>query len=156
MKITHTVDIAASPSLVWTYLEDREKQKQWMHGVVDNHATSDGPTRPGSTFRMSIKEGRKVVEYNGEILAYVVDEHMQVRLTGGCLRSDMSMTADYRLSGGSSDGTRLDYTCTADLHGMWRLGAPFFKLMAGYQARRFIRSLRELAERETRTPMLAG
>ena len=148
MKIRHSVEINCPPEVIWTYLDDSEKIKQWMKGVVEDVPTSEGPTGVGSTFRMSIKEGRKVHDFDGEILAYDVNRHMVVRLTGGCLKEDMSMIVDYRLTQTGPGRTRLDYEGGGELTGLWRLAAPIMAVFCKLQIKSFFRTLKSLAESE--------
>ena len=148
MNITTTTDINSPPATVWTYLDDSEKIKQWMKGVEEDVPTSEGPTGVGSTFRMRIREGRQLADYDGEILVYDVNRHMRVRLVGGCMKEPMKMTVDYVLTPIDGDGTRLDYACTGEVGGVWRLLAPVMKPIVKLQLRGFMRRLKSLAEAE--------
>lgn len=68
MRVEHRTEIACSPEQLWPYLEEPDKQKLWMKGVLSNESTSPGPTQVGSTSVMKIKEGGKVAAYNIEVL----------------------------------------------------------------------------------------
>ena len=91
METTSTTIIDCSPEHLWPWIEEPDKQKQWMKGLLENVDTSDGPTRVGSTFRMTIQEGRRVTEYDGEVTNYDPYRHLGVRFWGaahGDLRAD--------------------------------------------------------------------
>lgn len=147
MKAELKIDIACTPDHLWPWIEEPEKQKQWMEGLLENNPTTDGPTHAGSTFEMKIKEGRKVSTYDGQVIAYDRPNHMAVMMSGEALRG-VTLAADYRLEdlGG---GTRLHYTVTSDSSQagfMMKLMEPMFALFGKSQARRFLNTLKQRAE----------
>ncbi len=149
METTYTTLIDCPPETLWTWIEEPDKQKQWMKGLLENVDTSDGPTRVGSTFRMTIQEGRRVAEYDGEIINYDPYRRLGVRFWGATLQG-VEMTADYRLQN-LGTRTRLDYTATADTSNasfFMRLMMPLFKLFSAAQLRGFMKTLKHLAEAE--------
>lgn len=150
MRIERTLEIACMPEQLWPWIEEPEKQKQWMEGLLSNEATSDGPTRPGSTFRLRLKEGGKIADYDGRITAYDPPHHMAVALSGGSMKS-IEMHADYRLEALGDGRTRLHYTSTADTERagvLMRALMPLFGFFAKAQLNRFLRTLQRLAEAE--------
>src|SRR5262245_29571123 len=70
MRTCYTGEFGCTPQRLWRFLEEPELQKQWMKGLLDNQQTSEGPPGVGSTFRMKIKEGSRVADYDGKITAY--------------------------------------------------------------------------------------
>ena len=149
MKTTYTTIIDCPPERLWRWIEEPEKQKQWMKGLLENVDTSDGPTRVGSTFRMTIQEGRRVADYDGEITNYDPYRRLGVRFWGAALHG-VEMAADYKLQNLGAR-TRLDYIATADASEagfFMRLMMPFFKLFGAVQVRRFMKTLKHLAEAE--------
>ena len=157
METTFTTIIDCSPEHLWPWLEEPDKQKQWMQGLLENVATSDGPTQVGSTFRMTIREGRVVAEYDGEVTNYDLHRHLGVRFWGTALKG-VEMAADYKLQnlGGR---TRLDYTAIANTSGagfFTRLMLPLFKLFGMVQLRGFIKTLKHLAEAEAAQTTVAA
>ena len=147
MKVELKTDIACTPAQLWPWIEEPEKQKQWMEGLLENEPTSDAPNGVGSTFEMKIKEGSKVNSYDGRITAYEPPHHMAVVMTGEALKG-VALAADYRLEdlGGS---TRLHYTVTSDSSqagAMMKLMEPLFAFFGKMQARRFLRTLKTRAE----------
>jgi len=143
--IRHTIEIDRPPADVWPWLEEPEKQKQWMKGLLSNEPLEDA-RGPGSRFRMRIKEGRRESGYEGEVVAREPERRLAVKLEGGCFPKDMAMHVDYRLTdlGGR---TRLDYECGAEVPGFWmRLMAGLFKVFGKMQAKSFLRELKRRVE----------
>ena len=150
METNYTVIIDCPPEQLWPWLEEPDKQKQWMKGLLDNVPTTDGPTRVGTTFRMTIQEGRRVANYDGEVTNYAPYRHLGIRFWGEALRG-VEMAADYKLQNLGAR-TRLDYRAVADTTGagfLMRLLLPLYKLFSTMQLRSFMKTLKHLAEAES-------
>jgi hypothetical protein len=151
MNINHTAWFDCPALRLWPFLDEPERQKLWLKGLLSNELTSAGPVRAGSTFHMRIKEGRKVGEYDGEITAHEPPRHLGLRFWGGGLKG-LVMQVDYRLSeeGGR---TRLDYA--AKFEGrcglLLRLLLPLLRLFGKMQLRSFFKTLKRLAEAPERS-----
>ena len=157
METTYTVLIDCTPEQLWPWIEEPDKQKQWMKGLLENVDMSDGPTRVGSTFRMTIQEGRRVAEYTGEITNYDPHRRLGVRLWGEALKG-IEIIADYKLQN-LGVRTRLDYVATADASraGFFvKLMMPLFKLFSAMQLRGFMKTLKHLAEAEAAQTTVAA
>ena len=133
-----------SPATLWPFLNDADKLKQWMHGVEYKRDISGKGV--GATYVMGIKEGRKVAEYQCVVTAFEPEKRLALRMTGGCGRTPMTMSIDYRLTdlGGR---TEVDYSCefdTSKLPFFFRLLAPLMRLMGRAFVRKFFRSLQKL------------
>jgi hypothetical protein len=152
MRIIHTTWFNCPAARLWPFLDEPERQKLWLKGLLSNELTSEGPVRPGSTFRMCIQEGRKVGTYDGEITAHEPPRHLGLRFWGGALPAGLTMQVDYRLSeeGGR---TRLDYE--ANMEGrcgfFLRLLLPLVKVFSKMQLRSFLKTLKRLAEAPERS-----
>jgi hypothetical protein len=148
MRIATTTLFNCARERLWPFLVEPELQKQWMKGLLENVPTSEGPQRPGSTFRMKIQEGRKAADYRGEVLAHDPPAHLAIRFWGGCFPQGLVMRVDYRLS--AQDGqTRLDYAAEPEagrLGLFLRLMMPLFQLFGKMQLRGFLKTLKRLAE----------
>ena len=70
MRYTANNEIDCTPEQLWPWLAETERMKQWMKGLEEIVPDAPGPVRSGATFRMRIREGRKVTEYGEELLAY--------------------------------------------------------------------------------------
>ena len=149
MRLEHQVDIDCSPDQVWPWIEESEKQKQWMHGVVSNEPTSEPVNEVGSTFLMKIKEGKRVTDYNGTITTFEQPRKLGVKLVGSCGKgSPMEMQVDYALTdlGGR---TRLCYDADWETIGfVMKLFTPVMYVMGKIFIKKFFKSLKTLAEKE--------
>ena len=157
METTYTTIIDCTPEQLWSWIEESDKQKQWMKGLLENVPTSDGPTQVGLTFRMTIQEGGRVAEYDGEVTNYDLHRHLGIRLSGAALKG-VELTIDYKLQDLGAR-TRLDYICTADTSRagfFMRLMMSLFKLFGAMQLRGFMKTLKRLAEAEATQTTVAA
>jgi uncharacterized protein YndB with AHSA1/START domain len=149
MQITYADNFACAPARLWRFIEEPDLQKQWMKGLQDNRQTSAGPTGVGATFRMTIKEGGKVAEYDGKLTAYDPPTRLALEMSGGNFPAGMVIFVDYRLTG-QNGGTRLDYEArmvAAKKPAWWmRLLLPLGMIFAKMQLRGFMKTLKRLAE----------
>jgi carbon monoxide dehydrogenase subunit G len=139
--------VNCSPGHLWPFLHEPEKQKLWMKGLQANVATND-VKGVGHTFRMTIKEGRRTGDYDGEVTAYDEPRHLAVRFWGGGFPKGAVMNVDYRLTAVTGQ-TKLDYVARmegAKFGFFLRLLMPLFKLFGRMQLRRFFKKLKQLAE----------
>ncbi len=104
--ITYTIEIQAPIETVFHCINDNEKQKIWMEGLQETKYPEgldlDNPI--GTKFIQKIKEGGRVIEYKGEVIAY--DEPTLCAVQIG--NNSFSVKAFYELSK-TEEGTRLDY-----------------------------------------------
>jgi uncharacterized protein YndB with AHSA1/START domain len=149
MEVTYQDDFACPPERLWRFIEEPELQKQWMKGLQDNQQTSAGPNGLGSTFRMKIKEGGKVADYDGKVTAYDPPRHLAVEMTGGQLPPGSLLRVDYRLTA-QNGATHLDYVAGMDMTNplpWWmRLMMPLGKIFMKMQLRGFMKTLKRFAE----------
>jgi uncharacterized protein YndB with AHSA1/START domain len=106
MPICKTIDINAPPERVFPWIADPEKNKQWLPGVESTVFAGD-PTRVGTTFVQSIRQGGRVNETPGEVTGYAKDRWYAIRLDG----KPCAVTVEYRFEPSDSNGTRLTFTC---------------------------------------------
>jgi len=145
MRTEYGIEVNCPPERLWPFLEDPEKQKLWMKGLLENVATSTQQTGVGATFKMKIKEGGKIAEYFGEVLKYERNKLLGIKLWGGALK-DMEVFVDYRLID-LNGRTRLDYLATMEIKGlMMKIFSPLFKAFSMMQLKSFFKILKRLAE----------
>ena len=148
MRVKLEQTIGCSPEALWPWIDDPERSKQWMRGLVEVRPTSPGPRRKGSTAVVVIQEGRRSAEYDETILEYEPARRLKLRLVGGSFRGT-GLEIDYKLDdlGGR---TRLEYECGCELQNkVLAFFAPLFGVFARMQARSFFRKLRKLAESDS-------
>lgn len=149
MQTIYAALIECTPGQLWPWLEEPDRQKQWMKGLLDHVRTSEKPLGVGSTFRLTIQEGRRAAVYEGEITNYDPHRRLSVKLWGEALRG-VEVYTDYQLQdlGGR---TRLDYVSRTDASGagfFTKRLLPLFKVFGAASLRRFMKTLQHLAEAE--------
>lgn len=147
MRMQHAVDIERTPDDLWPWLTEPDRLTQWMKGLLEISPASDGEPGVGYRSTMKIKEGRKVSDYDEEIIRWNPPHGLGVRITGGSMPAGMAMESVYTVTdlGGRS---RVDVVTSAELKGAWKLFAPLMRLFAGGQQKSFFKTLKRLAEAE--------
>lgn len=111
MLVQQVVEINAPVEKAFVAVDDPEQLKRWMDGLEETTYLGEvDRTNPvGTRFKQKIREGGKVQEYEGEVLAYEKNQRLCVRVGNACF----DVKVDYRFTPTPS-GTRLDYS--ADLN----------------------------------------
>jgi uncharacterized protein YndB with AHSA1/START domain len=89
---TSTV-IAAPVEKVFSLLSEPADILRWAEGVESIDFVSGGPTQPGARFKQRVREGGRVVEYDGEVAAADPPRHIAVEVGN----RQFSMRIDHRL-----------------------------------------------------------
>jgi uncharacterized protein YndB with AHSA1/START domain len=110
MDVTYSLEINAPIEQAFDCVNDEDKIKQWAQGVEEIiHLEPWNPDRPvGSRFKQKIREGGRLAEYEGEIVAYDKPAHLAITLGSRAF----TMRVDYRFSRVTDTSTRLDYAAT--------------------------------------------
>jgi carbon monoxide dehydrogenase subunit G len=147
MKMTMTQMIQCSPEALWPWLDDPERCKQWMKGLIEVRPTCSGPRRKGYTAVLVIQEGGKPAEYEETILEYERARRFKLRMVGGCLKN-AAIEVDYKLEdlGGR---TQLEYEFSCESQSFFlKLLGPLLGVFARMQVKSFFKNLKKLAENE--------
>jgi len=147
MTITYQLDIEAPIGTVFEQLDDDEKLKLWMDGLEETvYPSGRNRENPlGTKFIQKIREGGRVGEYEGEVVAYKKPTHLAIDIGN----RQFTMRVNYRLSPISS-GTRLDYSAET-IRASW-FAQVLGKLFSGFTRRildRQMKKLKELAESQS-------
>ena len=147
MLITKTIQINASPELIWEMLTDLEQIKRWNSTVISDEPLSSGPPHVGQISKMMIREGSKIVEYESEISHYQPTSQLSMILRGGNLGKG-PMYIDYQLSANEA-GTLVNYVSKWEPHGFTlKLMAPIINKMAQRNAKDVMNQLKIITEQE--------
>src|SRR5688572_7133956 len=135
MLLERTVDLAAPPARIWALLTDPEQVARWITEIVSDEPVTPPPVGVGTTTRMKMREGSRVVEYATEILAYTPERELEIEMRGGSLGAE-PMRVSYRLSELGA-ATRLVYRSTWRPRGilLWLL-LPLIIVMGRFNLRR--------------------
>lgn len=82
MLLTLQMDIQAPIEIAFSYLEDQEKQKKWIHGLESTeYITPVDPANPvGVKFIQHLREGGRVQAYEGQVIAYRKNSLLGIQL----------------------------------------------------------------------------
>ena len=148
MKSEFTTTLRCGPEDLWLFLDEPELQKQWMKGLQDTRIMGEEGPVEGAAFRMRIRQGGRIAEYQGEITCHDRPRHLAVRFWGGSMRPGMAVRVDYRLTP-EGDRTRLDIVSELEASSLGlgaRLLLPLALLFNRLQMKGFLRELKRLAE----------
>lgn len=147
MKVVHSETFRCPPRVLWSWIDDPEKSKQWLRGLEEVIPLTPGPKRAGSRATLRIREGRRLSDYEQTLLDYEPERRFHMTMAGGCLRGAV-IDVDYQLTELGDGGTRLDYACFAETKGLFRIFGFLFAVFGRLQLRSFFRKLKQLAEGE--------
>ncbi len=145
MSIEFTTEIRCPPKQLWPWLTEPERMKRWMKGLVSIEPVDSSPMRVGARAKMTIKEGRKEVVYDEQVLEWEPMRRVLVSLTAPHCRGVEIVTGNRLEDLGNA--TRLHYTCEfRSTSTLFKLLGWLFSLFARMQAKSFLKSLKRLAE----------
>jgi carbon monoxide dehydrogenase subunit G len=153
MHIEYRDEIRCTPEQLWPFIDDAEKQKLWLTTLIEITPTSELDRTVGSTFDMRVREGRRIVSYEGRINAYNPPRHLGVSFWGGRFAPGIIMKVDYRLAD-LGQRTRLEYYAEVDTDALpapARLAIPIARVFTFFQLRSFMRNMKRLAEAAARS-----
>jgi len=126
LKTSKSIIIDAPANIVFPWLEDNDRLKQWIPNLIEDEAIIETTEKVGSTFRQVFLEGGKEMEMTGEITEYTEDKRMRVYMTGAMFNLD----ADYTLKSLSSSRTELTQDTEIKMKGFFKIMAPIMVLMS--------------------------
>jgi uncharacterized protein YndB with AHSA1/START domain len=144
MKSTYSIDIAAPQNRVFEYVDEDDKVKEWVDGLMETSypegKNTDTPV--GTKFKQKLKEGGRIKEYTGEVTKYDKPHLICIRLY------DKMFTVDvcYRFTA-IPQGTRLSYESEITFHNWFsRMMGKFFAGESQRILEKQMLKLKELAE----------
>ena len=126
MKTSKTTLINAPAHIVFPYLEDEGRLRQWVPNIIEDEALTETPEKVGSTFRQVFLERDKRMEMTGEITAYTENERMRVDMRGDMF----SLDVDYILKSPTPVQTELTQDTIIKFKGILKLFVPIMSLMS--------------------------
>lgn len=148
MKTSMTTIIDAPPAIVFLYLEDNVRIKQWVPNLILDEPITETLEKTGSTFRQVFLEGGKEMEMIGEITAYRENERIRIDMSGKTFNLDI----DYILKAPSRAQTELTQDTEIKFKGFMKVMVPVMFLMSKLSSKNpqadAHAKLKELAEAE--------
>lgn len=71
MNIEFEIEIAQPPEVVFPWIADPDKAKQWQKNVKGEEILVETPEKIGTTFKETIEEDGNVLEMHGRITEYI-------------------------------------------------------------------------------------
>lgn len=116
---------------VFAYVDDDDKVKLWIGGLLETRRTSSGQPGVGSKFHQKLQIGKRVMELDGELLEYEPNRRVKVKIDSHLF--EMNATYNFTEAGGC---TELAYTCDSHYRSLlYRLLSPLIKRMAQQKLR---------------------
>ncbi|MDR0483762.1 MAG: SRPBCC family protein [Alphaproteobacteria bacterium] len=107
MKLTYSIKINSNIDTVFSYLQDPQKQKLWVVGMVDRSTLKKQKFDKGEPFLLKMGKGIETKEYKGYMLInqYPTYQHFTIEIELGKLYIDNI----YLLQKTSENTTKLNY-----------------------------------------------
>lgn len=80
MKISSAIKIESTPEIVFGWLENPEKAKQWMTSVSEGEIILETPERVGTKFREIVQDDNGTIEMEGIITGFEPDKSIAFHL----------------------------------------------------------------------------
>jgi len=81
MKITNIININSSPEIVFSWISDPQRAKQWMKSVLETEIFNQTPEMIGTTFRELVGKPGRGFEVTGEITDFKENKLIAFHLT---------------------------------------------------------------------------
>lgn len=131
MKTSTTTIIDAPASVIFLWLEDKDRLTQWIPNLFEDETLSETQDKIGSRFRQVFLENGRKMEMEGEITAYEPDARLRVMMTGEMFNLDV----DYKLRALSERQTEVTQDSAIQFKGFLKLMAPLMGLMSKFSSK---------------------
>ncbi|HSB32205.1 MAG TPA: SRPBCC domain-containing protein [Candidatus Sulfobium mesophilum] len=148
MILALRVEIDASPEVVWSYVSDPEKVREWHGGIKAIVPISAGVWSAGSQLRVRYEFRARESNYLAEVLDFERPLRLVIHLTGGNMPLGGYMQEVYELSA-SASGTILKQSLILYKYGtsLFKEALIFFLLhLVKSRRKKYLFKLKELAE----------
>lgn len=132
---------------VFAFVDEDDKVKQWIGGLLETKRTTEGAPGVGSKFHQMIKVGNRIMKMDGELLAYEPNRWLSVKIDSDLC--EMKVNYDFKEVNGR---TRLTYTCDSVYYSfLYRLLSPLIKRITQQKLQKDFTRLKQLLESPPRT-----
>lgn len=116
MTVEQTIDIECRSEVIWQFLTDESRRKQWHPGLLEFRVEGEDPMNLGSKLKITINDTGKTYEYEGEVVQFDPGVVLGIRTTGGTLKGNQAiLTSFVLLDGGEAvELTRIEATIKRD------------------------------------------
>jgi uncharacterized protein YndB with AHSA1/START domain len=144
MRLEASIDIPVPPGVVWRCIDEPDLIVRWVEGALEHrYVTPRDPAHPvGQRFVQRLKQGPKVTEFEGTLIACEPPRHFAFTIPSPAYSSE----AHFFLSPRGAGETHVDYRIDVTLHTLKaRIAAFFLRVPLSFFVPKQMRRLRELA-----------
>ncbi len=142
MRVRTRININAPPARIYRLLDDPNRRKQWLAGLVETRQTCGTPGQAGSTFVETFSDGRGTRDYQSEIIAAEFPRKFSTRQN----MPTISVTSQWKLEPDGST-TRIQYDADMQPRGLLLKIMSFFtRTVVKRIMNRQLRQIKAMAE----------
>jgi uncharacterized membrane protein len=141
LEVHASIDVDRPSDVVFDFIADMANNPSWQRGMQECRWTSEPPLRLGSTYDQEAKFLGKAIVSSFEVIEFEKGQRIRIRTTGGSMPIDVTREVVPR-----GAGSQVKAIVRGDSSGLFRLAAPFMKLLVGSNVRADYRRLKELLE----------
>lgn len=145
MKISRSIDMAASPQRVWPLLEQPEAILKWFTLLERFDYTSEPPHGPGATFHYEERSGSRLMKCDYRVTDWLENQRFAFTLVSGPLAKDDQVWRIEALASGSRVTLEEDVEMSGGVFGRM-LMTLFVGRMIGGHLQEMLVNLKALAE----------
>jgi len=148
MEIEKMVQIKCKENELWQWLTEFDKIQKWNKSIQQEVLISKGEIKKGFLSKILIKEGKKDIWYESEILEYQPLKYLKISLKGGNLGKS-PMIIEYRISLHNSKLILLYKTKWKAVGFLLQLFSPLIKKMSIKNIETTLSELKRQIEKNT-------
>jgi len=148
MEIEKTLQINCTEHELWPWLTEFDKIQKWNTSILKEVLISKGEIKKGFLSKILIKEGKKDIWYENEILEYQPIHYLKISLKGSSLGKS-PMIVEYRTSLQNNQLVLFYKTKWKPVGVLLKLLHPFIKKMSIKNIETTLSELKRLVEKNT-------
>jgi uncharacterized protein YndB with AHSA1/START domain len=145
VKISKSIETAASPQEVWPLLVQPEAILKWFTLLEKFEWTSEPPHGPGATFHYEERSGRRLMKCDYRVTDWVESQRFAFTLTSGPLPKDDQVWRIEALPAGSRVTLEEDVELSGGVFGRMLLALGVGRMIGGHLEEMLV-NLERLAE----------
>jgi hypothetical protein len=145
MNVKCIVEIGAPADLIFACVDEPDKIEKWVEGIVDHKYTAarNEANPVGTPFHQRLKQGKRVLEFDGQIIAWEKPTHFGLRIPTKSYSTD----AHFHISPVGQRSSRLEYTLEVTLNSLGaKVIGSLIRMPLGFFVKRQMNRLKHLAE----------
>lgn len=136
-----SVEIAASPDRVFSYITDPRHVKRWQPDIVESQPLPEGGLRAGARLRTTVEEYGRRFDVEVRVASVAMNEHVAYDMEA----PTAAVHSEYRLIS-QGKNTRVESTAVITPRAFGRFLLPFVRGMIRRKLQSRLRLLRDVVE----------